>query len=273
MGHQPATALTPPATDLPSWHQVNLRFDGEAAQEPAAIRHLGELVDDTTVPETWFFLRKAPWWRLRFHARPDEATALYHRLHRMAGDLAEWVVVPYEPETRAFGGERPMRTAHELFARDSRHVLTYLAGRYARPERADQRDQISVLLCMLLLRTAGMDWYEQGDVWDRVAKHRDPQPGQAAVPDREDVAAVRRLLQLDTARVLHDGQMTWMQPWADAYTSAGTGIGVHHAYGRLERGIRAVLAHHVLFAWNRIGLSPTDQAHLAHAAAAAVFDD
>lgn len=272
MGHQPAAALIPTVTDLADWHQVNLRFTDNATGEPAAVAHLSELVEH--VPGDWFFIRKAPWWRLRFHARPDQASTRYHRLHRMAGDgvLTEWVVLTYEPETRAFGGARAMRTAHELFARDSRHVLAYLTDRHARPEPADQRDQVSLLLCTLMLRSAGQDWYEQGDVWDQVAKHRALQPGQPA-PMRDEVAQVRRRLQLDTVRVLDEGHMSWLRPWADAYAQAGTSIGVHNAGGLLERGVRAVLAHHVLFAWNRIGLSPTDQAHLAHAAAAAVFDD
>ncbi|WP_313949438.1 lantibiotic dehydratase C-terminal domain-containing protein, partial [Frankia sp. AvcI1] len=41
--------------------------------------------------------------------------------------------------------------------------------------------------------------------------------------------------------------------------------------GTLTRGIRAVIALHVIFHWNRLGLTATTQAGLARAAKEAVF--
>jgi hypothetical protein len=41
--------------------------------------------------------------------------------------------------------------------------------------------------------------------------------------------------------------------------------------GRLERGLRAVLAHHLIFHFNRAGISSTDQATMAALAVSVVF--
>jgi hypothetical protein len=41
--------------------------------------------------------------------------------------------------------------------------------------------------------------------------------------------------------------------------------------GALDRGVRAVLAKHVIFAWNRLGLSHARQSILANVAKAVVF--
>jgi thiopeptide-type bacteriocin biosynthesis protein len=163
-----------------------------------------------------------------------------------------------------------MQVAHELFVDDTAHVLAYLAHRQARPSGPDQREQVSILLAALLQRAAGLDWYEQGDVWERVAHHRST----ATVPTADDVSATRRLLTADTTRLVEKNDaLAWLAPWATAYTTAGHRLRGHHHRGELTRGIRAVLAHHALFAWNRIGLGPQAQVRIAHTAAAAVFDD
>ncbi|ABW14727.1 hypothetical protein Franean1_5369 [Parafrankia sp. EAN1pec] len=43
------------------------------------------------------------------------------------------------------------------------------------------------------------------------------------------------------------------------------------AQTHLGRGLRAILTHVLIFHWNRLGLSATSQAVLAHAAAAALL--
>jgi thiopeptide-type bacteriocin biosynthesis protein len=126
------------------------------------------------------------------------------------------------------------------------------------------------MLCSILMRSAGADWYEQGDVWARVAEHRGT-PAADGVPDTFR-AAVRRLISVDA-----EGQMSERGPlaaaagWADAYSAAGRELAALAAAGSLHRGVRDVMAHHVIFAWNRLGLPFTAQAALAAAAKVAVF--
>ena len=285
MGHLPAPELTRTTTGPPDvdpiatadattgnqWRQVNLRFPDPGDAEQAAVKVLVPVLRDLDVA-AWFFVRKAPYWRIRFHADPATTASMSAALDGLTvrGQIKDWTPSVYEPETRAFGGEAGMRVAHELFVDDTAHVLAYLAHRQARPSGPDQREQVSILLAALLHRAAGLDWYEQGDVWERIAHHRST----ATAPTAEDVSATRRLLTADTTRLVENNDaLAWIAPWAAAYATAGHRLREHHQRGELTRGIRAVLAHHALFAWNRIGLGPQAQARIAHTAARAVFDD
>lgn len=58
--------------------------------------------------------------------------------------------------------------------------------------------------------------------------------------------------------------------WPAAFRLAGASLAELALHGRLTRGLRAVLAHHILFAWNRAGI-PADQQDLLAAAAAQVI--
>lgn len=70
-------------------------------------------------------------------------------------------------EVFAFGGPTGMSVAHNLFHRDSQHIVAYLGRVGASPPPNSQigRREVSMLLCSLLMREAGQEWYEQGDVW------------------------------------------------------------------------------------------------------------
>lgn len=71
--------------------------------------------------------------------------------------------------------------------------------------------------------------------------------------------------------VNQDGPLTYLAEWAAAFDSAGTALGDLARNGTLRRGVRAVLTHHVIFHWNRIGLPHETQSVLAHAAQAVVL--
>lgn len=67
------------------------------------------------------------------------------------------------------------------------------------------------------------------------------------------------------------GPLTFAADWAAAFEHAGSALADAAFDDRLTRGLRAVLAHHVIFHWNRIGLPTRTQSILAAAAAQAVF--
>ncbi|MFE4665424.1 thiopeptide-type bacteriocin biosynthesis protein [Streptomyces sp. NPDC056716] len=183
--------------------------------------------------------------------------------------------IVYEPETHAFGGPGAMASAHRLFHRDSRNLTHFLRGYAGRHRR-----ETSLMLCSLMMRSAGLDWYEQGDVWAKVGAHRAlPDGHRRALRDGSGqggeerlLAAVRRLISVNGEDLMRvDGPMADRAQWADAYSKAGRELADLADTGRLHRGLRDVLAHHVLFAWNRIGLPYDAQAALAAAAKAVVF--
>lgn len=100
----------------------------------------------------------------------------------------------------AFGGDAGMNLAHELFCADSRAVLNLLRN----GESGLGRRELSLLLCSILMRAAGLEWYEQGDVWHRVALERRLP---ADVPTSKLTAVADDLRQLMLADITPEGPL------------------------------------------------------------------
>jgi hypothetical protein len=60
--------------------------------------------------------------------------------------------------------------------------------------------------------------------------------------------------------------------WAEAFRRTGNALKEDVQAGTLERGLRWVLAYHVIFHWNRVGLSLGAQSALVLAARTAILD-
>lgn len=223
---------------------------------------------------SWFFIRKRPCWRIRYlpaAGRQRQAQArIGHHLDQVVVNrfASAWTNAVYEPEVCAFGGGEAMTVAHHLFHQDSRCVLDYLA----REAGYGHRREMTVMLCALLMRAARQDWYEQGDVWARVALHRRMQASCQNVDHGSFRASIRRLLTVDGQGQMHAGApLAYAADWAAAFATAGRQLGDLAEAGVLRRGLRDVLAHHVIFTWNRLGLPYSTQAVLATTARTVVF--
>ena len=245
-----------------AWPQLILTFTDPAHAETAAESLTTSLADTPG----WAFLRKHPTWRVRLPPGTDPGV-LTSPLNELiaTGVLSGWASRVYEPEQRAFGGPKGLAAAHDLAHADSRHILTHIAlhtGGLGRRE-------LAILTTTALLHGAGLDYYEQGDVWDRFAAHRRP-PHTPYSPALTE--ATTQLVTADPQHILQPtGDWPRHQPWLDAFTTTGSRLAALADHGLLERGLRAVLAHHLLFTFNRLGLDRTDQAHLAELAAINVF--
>ncbi|MGH2599504.1 MAG: thiopeptide-type bacteriocin biosynthesis protein [Dehalococcoidia bacterium] len=260
------------------WHHCTVEFTDPAAAERVAATDLGPALttaQDSGLLHGWWYTRKRRDWRLRYHAeRPAVVTDLLDNL-AAAGRIIGWAPGVYEPETVAFGGDAAMGIAHELFCHDSRHLLLHI-GEPASPSLG--RRETSTVLCSVLLRGAGLDWYEQGDVWAKVAELRPNGPSTTALPPeraRVLAQAMRRLMTVD-ARALcapASGALTGQDRWVAAFENAGQALAELARQGRLRRGLRAILAHHVIFHANRAGLSLAHQSTLAALALNNVFAD
>lgn len=256
----------------PTWRQVNVAFlDWERAEATAVadLAPLMEAAEDAGAITTWFFVRKHPCWRIRYSPVTGPQDAIDDRLDALvaAGSAAGWTESVYEPEVHAFGGTHAMDSAHRFFHQDSHNLLRFLRGDSARHRR-----ETSLMLCSLMLRAAGLDWYEQGDVWVRVAAHRPPQPD-AELDSKDRLhTAVRRLITVGPQYAMQPGSpLAGADAWAAAYTAAASDLARLNKTGQLHRGIRDVLAHHVIFAWNRLGLPYSTQAALTAAAQTVIF--
>ncbi|MEV6639699.1 thiopeptide-type bacteriocin biosynthesis protein [Amycolatopsis sp. NPDC051371] len=271
------TADGPPLQPETRWQQVTVEFTDYAAAEKITADRLRPVMN--TVAKAWWFIRKAPCWRLRYLPEQPDAGAEARRvvartlknLHDNSGGIANSVEAIYEPEIHAFGGSSGMSVAHTLFHHDSQHILDHLA------HPRDHRREHTVLLCSAMLRASGLEWYEQGDVWARVAENRPLPPDIAPEHLRRVQAGLRRLMTVDanpdSPLAGPHGQLAGIGAWLSAFHNAGTEVGALARAGKLERGLRAVLAHQVIFHWNRIGLSYAEQGVLTHGAKAVVFGD
>jgi len=253
------------------WQQVNLWCDDWQAAEHVGVTHLGPLLaeaENAGSATSWWFVRKGPSWRLRVlpaTGRDDKAMAfLEQAMEALTGHdtIRRWAAAIYEPEIHAFGGADAMDVAHALFHADSRYLLRHLAQ-----ARKDHRREAGLLLGSVLMRAAGQDWYEQGDIWAQVAAHR---PGACQPPEPAPAAAVHRLITATSGA--EDSPLRSAPAWPAAFHRAGQDLADLAQQGSLTRGLRAVLTHHILFAWNRLGISAQQQHRLAGIAGQVVFE-
>lgn len=269
--------------DNNNWQQTSVKFADPRTGEHAMADGVGMVLDDAELDQLvdgWWFVRKTPWWRLRWMASrqtpPDAVgkrlTVVLDRL-QAKGHVVAYQAGIYEPETFAFGGPAGMAIAHDLFHADSRNILTHLRDRDAdTPRTTVGAVGFSILLCSVLFRAAGQDWYEQGDIWARVSACRPASGGGAA--QHRNSAALRRLLITDASphsQLLASGPLTEYKRWITAFHQAGQALAAASHQGTLQRGIRAVLAHHVIFHWNRLGLTHGTQSLLAREAQAVIL--
>ncbi|MFB4298469.1 thiopeptide-type bacteriocin biosynthesis protein [Actinomadura sp. NTSP31] len=255
------------------WCQLYIEFPDWPHAEKTAADHLAPLLDATSTA-AWWFIRKHPCWRVRLRrGSPHRRTTLTSALDELAarGIIQSWWHGVYEPETTAFGGSEAMAVAHELFCADSHAILNMLP---TGQERLGRRE-LSILLCTVLFRAAGLEWYEQGDAWHHVAKER---PLPADVPAARLQAMAESLRLLMSADLYQDdpllseiGPLPFTVEWTDAFRRAGQILGTSARAGTLERGLRRVLAYHVIFHWNRLGFPLRTQSILATAAHTAIL--
>ncbi|MCC3650754.1 methyltransferase, FxLD system [Streptomyces sp. S07_1.15] len=263
------------ATHRARWHQHNIEFSDRSTAEQVSTEIIGPALDAAQCDgdlHGWWFLNKQPW-PLRYRREGAPSTTVENLLDSLTADgrVVRWTTGIYEPETHAFGGPSAVEAAHELFHHDSHHLLTQ--SRSPSRHRPGRRET-AILLCSAMLRAAGLDWYEQGDVWAKVS---DLRPVTHALPAERiaALASAMRLLMTADLRSLCDatgeGPFSRNGAWVTAFEQAGRTLRHLAQHGELTRGLRAVLAHHVIFHNNRAGLPLEEQGVMSALAKEAVM--
>ncbi|OLZ45611.1 hypothetical protein BAY60_34265 [Prauserella muralis] len=255
------------------WWQIYIEFiDWSTAEQSAAdtIAPLLHRAGEDGLVTKWWFMRKHPCWRLRIHPGRDGHAMRDHlgaALDELAADdrIAQWWPGTYEAEMQAFGNWTGMEAAHDLFYEDSRAVM-HLAHNGG---GGLGRRELSLLLCNTLMRAAGLEWYEQGDVWHRIAQER-PLPEDVSAANLTAMASdLKQLLLANTAPggplLRAEGPLASSADWASAFRQAGRTLGSAARTGTLQRGLREVLSYLIIFHWNRLGLPARTQSILAWA--------
>ncbi|MEV7230936.1 thiopeptide-type bacteriocin biosynthesis protein [Polymorphospora sp. NPDC051019] len=268
-------ALEAQARATRDWYPVRVEFTDWTTAESVATQHLRPAFQEArnaNVISRWWFVRKRPCWRIRFAPNPgttpqelrNSIGAVLNGLVT-SGHLIRWWKADYEPEEYIFGGPDAIDIAHELHCADTLGVLDYLN----RQNAPLGRREMHILLCSAMCRSANLEWHELGDVWRQVAAMRPLPPDVNPTRLQEMQADLRRLMAVDlnpNGNVFSGGaSLSIAAPWTAAYMSAGKQLGEAAHAGTLTRGLRNILAHHVIFAANRLGLSARTQAILAHA--------
>ncbi|MER5201371.1 thiopeptide-type bacteriocin biosynthesis protein [Streptomyces sp. NPDC002755] len=267
-------ALGPPPT---GWYQARVSFADYPSAAATFRANLLPTLQSTSVG-SWWFVRKYPYWRLRVRPRSDGsletaveqmAQALDSALSR--GAIKEWRASLYEPEIIAFGGLEAMAITEQIFYIDSVGVLTY--DQLSAEQSRELLDAKVTSLCVLtlLLRAAGLEWSEQGDVWGQVETKRELP---ADVPPNKVSAmadTMRALVSFDRASALANGPLAPLTDWADGMEQGGRSLKAASEANRLGLGLRSVLARHVIFHWNRMGFSTRQQAIWSRAAREALL--
>ncbi|GAB3284178.1 thiopeptide-type bacteriocin biosynthesis protein [Kineosporia babensis] len=255
------------AVEAPSttWLQLNIEFAQSSRADEIAAQHLLPVLQQAHQRGdlTWWFMRKPPGWRvrmLRVSSELEEFVAVRTALERARtnGVVSRWWLSIYEEETTAFGGPLGMTLAHDVFVADSTGIAHLLTERPFGKDVPDRR-LLSLILMTHLQRAAGLDRYERGDVWAKVAAQR-PTPDLAPETRKTLIEKARALLTTDTAAVTcESGPFSAVSGWAQDLAAVGAELGASAQQGSMARGLRSVLALHVLFHWNRIGISVNQQ--------------
>ncbi|MFJ8301126.1 methyltransferase, FxLD system [Streptomyces sp. NPDC094447] len=247
------------------WYQHQIIFPDRERARAAIAERLAPTMREAEADRQlsgWWYMNKQPW-PLRYLAeRP--APAVEALLDDLVADgiAGSWTTGIYEPETGAFGGRSAMTAAHHLFHEDSRHLLAHQPspGRLGRAET-------SILLMSSMMRAANLDRFEQGDVWSKAAELRPLPCGPGLERPAALLSAMRKLMSTEARSLCRaGGPLDGYAEWIAAFERVGTTLAYLAAQGELTRGLRAVIAHHVIFHANRAGLPSADQHTLFHIA-------
>jgi thiopeptide-type bacteriocin biosynthesis protein len=223
-----------------------------AAAAPILQRTL-RVLQERGLIERAFYQRKPPGMRWRVAA--CDVDAVRERLRRKldtlqaSGSVGSWTFCIYEPETFMFGGSAAMRAVHDYFAADcDAWVRLFHVYRHG-----DLRATVALLsiaqLNELFARCLASSPEEIWDIWCRLAAFH------GAAPARERSSGSRPLLAHVSSLAQTAAATRPLQQLARANDALATQLCALEAQGRLQQGLRGVLATVALFHWNRIGLT------------------
>ncbi|MFE0424685.1 thiopeptide-type bacteriocin biosynthesis protein [Streptomyces sp. NPDC058953] len=275
------------ASTQPDWFQAYVQFRDWQTAEQSVIAHLWPVLQRAEADGTiaaWWFIRKFPCWRIRVRAGPSGIPGGVKTLTAQAFDTMvtanaadHWWESIYEPETYAFGGPTGIDIAHRLFHADSRELLASISRLPGQAEPPLGRKELSILLLSTLMRGAGQEWAEQGDIWHRVETSRPLPPNTPSERLHAMRPALLSLLTLDvgaSSKLLETGgPLADQASWFEAFYSAGKQLEEAALANQLGRGTRHVVQRHILFHWNRMGLSAPQQSIVAQVARGTIFGE
>jgi thiopeptide-type bacteriocin biosynthesis protein len=252
------------------WLQLNVSLNPQAETIPAAMALFDGLRERLPKWRTeglvtrFFFVRKPPGARLRFLC-PKGESQITGELEVMLQQLQRQGFVPhffrscYEPEQARFGGAEAMSLVHDYFDADTSQWLL-LQQISAAKCRSFPASTLLTSVFNHLFAAVVKDPAEVWDIWcqctELAGRESSPADEDYLDPKFASIEALRPLASVDEMAIL------------DAYESAnltlGTGLKQLWHDGKLQRGVRGVLATVAMFGLNRHGINQNVQSKLVH---------
>lgn len=254
------------------WMQVNVSLsrhrDGSAI--PAALALFGYLRErlpewrTTGAVARFFFLRKEPDVRLRFLCPNGESKVareleLALRQLEHEGLVLSFFRSPYEQEQTRFGGAEAMRLVHDYFDADTSQWLLLQRMRVAKRCSFLASTLLMGVLNHLFAAVVG-DPAEVWDIWCQctglIGEESARVVGDCLNPVFASIDELRPVASPDEIAIL------------DAYEAANlamaAGLKQVWSNGKLQRGVRGILATVAMFVLNRHGIDQSAQTLLVH---------
>lgn len=228
----------------------------------------------------WWFMRKAdggvPHLRLRiFGDEPELSQKVLPQFEELFARLEQerriqpCTTLVYEPETMVFGGPVGLEAAHTLFSKDSEMLTQWLTLAESANDLPGlkHRPEASLLIIQQLMRGAGLDIFEQWDVWGQMTRLR-IWPTTSAKRTKNSAALAKLFWGPPDNHQTLFGEKLYplIARWGESFETCGRELAQVHREGQLERGLRQVIASLIIFHWNRLGFSAAMQSELTRLA-------
>jgi thiopeptide-type bacteriocin biosynthesis protein len=251
------------------WLQVNVslgRRDGDAIPAALALfdclrEHLPKWRTEGIVTH-FFFVRKPPDARLRFLCPKGEsqvACELEESLKRLQqqGFVQHFFRSCYEPEQARFGGAEAMRLVHDYFNADTAQWLL-LQQIGAKKRRSFPAATLLTGVFNHLFALIVTDPAEVWDIWCQCCELTRGK-GSQADQDRLDFS----FTSIETLRLMASQQeIAILDGYGAANQALAAGLKQLWYDGKLQRGVRGILATVAMFGFNRNGVDESAQSEL-----------
>lgn len=212
------------------------------APELAGVSAVGE-------PAFWFLRKRdpAPHIRLRVLCPLPDCEAVAARVTRAARAVGcpRVARLVYEPEQALFGGPEGMEWAHRFFMLDTAFLLgLWQDGGWLPVE------SVSLWLWRRILRGAGLDAFEEWDVWSQLTRFRMAPEGDLEALWEVNRESLERLNRTNL-EALPAPVGPHLAAYKARYVTWARGLADRYRAGALTRGLRQLMVPHILFHWNR----------------------
>lgn len=224
---------------------------------------LQEITNEEIINGFWYVRKKDVSYhiRLRIMTNIIYKTKLSSKIKREISklDIEGITQSVYEPEVCLFGGEAGMKLAHEFFSIDSEFILKFLS--HIDIDKLISLDSVSLWLWQSLIKEMNFDLYERWDIWNKVWQlRRFEETESSSTQHYQEKLSKLFLLNLET---ISDPVGQHIALYNSMYIKWGKKLVQSDRNGLLNRGIRQLIAIHIIFSWNRMGFGNEKQRILA----------